>query len=240
MLRFLFDEPMREAQGTLADTFRLMEQFISILSHKNAADADSGDKENKLHKYEIWTLGLSSSLDELEQSHYAALKFQHQITSTSLSQMTEEERINYNRYIYFDKNAFIRVFSLLDKLGTLLNELLDMETEQIKAHFSYFTVLRNMREKRAHPELTWKLNDVKEKYKESMNRLRKRRNTEIHYMNSEMQDDLIQSNRMYGAVVPLENIAEQSADLTQGLYLAMESLLLTFQYACGLMRNKQP
>jgi hypothetical protein len=234
MLRFLFDEPLREAEGTLAETFRLMDQFVSSLSKKMAEGGDP----HKLRKYEIWTLGLRSSLDELEQSHYVAFHFQHKITSSSVKQMTAEEKIYYNRYIYFDKNAFIRVFSLLDKLGTLLNELLDMKTERIKSHFSYFTVLRNMREKKAHPELTWKLNDVKEKYKEPMTRLRKRRNTEIHYMNSEMQDDLIQSSRMYGEEVKLENLAEQSADLTQGLYLAMESLLLTFQYACGLMRNK--
>lgn len=237
MLRFLFDEPQRETEGTLAETFRLMEQFVSVLPKKIAAGGDSG---HKLRKYEIWTLGLRSSLDELEQSHYAALQFQHQITSSSVKQMTAEERMNYNRYIYFDKNAFIRVFSIMDKLGTLLNVLLDMRTEKIKAHFSYFTVLRNMLEKKAHPELTRKLNEVKEKYKEPMTRLRKRRNTEIHYMNSEMQDDLIQSHRMYGEEVQLENIAQQSADLTQGLYLAMESLLLTFQYACVLMRNKQP
>ncbi|WP_141500138.1 Cthe_2314 family HEPN domain-containing protein [Paenibacillus luteus] len=237
MLRFLFNEPQREAEGTLAETFKLMDQFVTILSSKMK---DGGDRVQQLRKYEIWTLGLRSSLDELEQSHYVALRFQHNIKSSSLKQMTEEERIQYNRYIYFDKNAFIRVFSLLDKLGTLLNELLDMRTERIKSHFSYFTVLRNMREKKAHPELTWKLNDVKEKYKESMTRLRKRRNTEIHYMNSEMQDDLIQSNRMYGEEIKLENVAEQSADLTQGLYLAMESLLLTFQYACKIMRTKQP
>ncbi|WP_317890685.1 Cthe_2314 family HEPN domain-containing protein [Paenibacillus arenilitoris] len=201
---------------------------------------EGGDSDHKLRKFEIWTLGLQASLDELEQSHYAALRFQHKISSSSVSQMTEEERIAYNRYIYFDKNAFIRVFSLLDKLGTLLNELLDMRTEKIKPHFSYFTVLRNMREKKAHPELTWKLNEVKEKYKEPMTRLRKRRNTEIHYMNSEMQDDLIQSHRMYGEEVQLENIAAQSEDLTQSFHLAMESLLLTFRYACGLMRKMQP
>lgn len=237
MLRFLFDEPQREPEGILAETFRLMDQFVAILNKKMAAGEDN---VQKLRKYEIWTLGLRSSLDELEQSHYVALHFQHKITSSSVKQMTDEERIHYNRYTYFDKNAFIRVFSLLDKLGTLLNELLDMRTERIKPHFSYFTVLRNMRDKQVHTVLMWKLNHAKEKYKEPLNRLRKRRNTEIHYMNSEMQDDLIQSNRMYGEEVRLENIAQQSADLTQGLYLAMESLLFTFQYACGLMRNKQP
>lgn len=235
MLRFLFDEPQRDAKGTLAETFRLMEQFVSMLPEKNIAGVTN---DPKYSKYEIWTLGLKSSLDELEQSHYAAIRYENLITSSSIQQMSEQELTNYNRYIYFDKNAFIRVFSLLDKLGTLLNELLDIKVEKIKAHFSYFTVLRVMREREIHPDLTWKLNEVKEKYRESMKRLRNRRNTEIHYMNSEMQDDLIQSQRMYGEEGKLENIAKQSADLTQGLYLAMESLLLTFKYACGLMRQK--
>jgi hypothetical protein len=235
MLRFLFDEPPRDAKGILAETFHAMEQFASLLSKRIEAGED---RDYKLRKYEIWTLGLQAALDELEQSHYAAVGYQKLITAVSLKQMTDAERMNYNRYIYYDKNGFIRVFSLLDKLGTLLNELLSVRTERVKAHFSYFTVLRVLRERRAHPELTWKLNDVKEKYKEPFNRLRKRRNTEIHYMNSEMHDDLIQSQRMYGAEIYLENVAEQSADLTQGLQMAMESLLLTFRYACVLMRKK--
>ncbi len=235
MLRSLFNEQPRAAEGTLAETFRAMEQFASLLSKRIEAGED---RDYKLRKFEIWTLGLQAALDELEQSHYAALRYQKLISSVSVKQMTDTERMNYNRYIYYDKNGFIRVFSLLDKLGTLLNELLGMRTERVKAHFSYFTVLRVMRERKAHPELTWKLNDVKEKYKEAIGRLRKRRNTEIHYMNSEMHDDLIQSQRMYGAEIYLENVAEQSGDLTCGLQMAMESLRLTFQYACVLMRKK--
>lgn len=235
MLRFMFGESEEKADGALAHTYQLMEQFASIV---RKLILDGRDENHKLRKYEIWTLGLHSSLDELEQSHYAASKFRERIHSLTLQEMSEEEKTNYDRYVYFDKNGFIRVFSLLDKLGTFLNELLEMRTEKIKPHFSYFTVLRNMRE-RTHPELTWKLNAVKEHYKESMTRLRKRRNTEIHYMNSEMQDDLIQSQRMYGDEMKLENIALQSDDLTQCLNLVVESLRLVFQYACTITRNKQ-
>lgn len=235
MLHFMFDEPERIAEGTLAETFDLMDQFEALLGSRIRSDSEASQK---LRKYEIWTKGLRFSLIELEQSHYAASRFKNKIGSNTVDGMSPSEKQNYDRYVYFDKNGFIRVFSLLDKLGTLLNDLLEMRTEKIKPHFSYFTVLRNMRERKAHPGLTWKLNDVKEQYKDSMNRLRKRRNTEIHYMNSEMHDDLIQSQRMYGEEARLENIGQQSEDLTSCLHMTIESLRLTFQYACAMMRSK--
>lgn len=234
MLQFMFGEEERVPDGTFAETCSYMDQFISIVSKRIRGGQDP---DNKLRKYEVWAKGLRSSLIELEQSHYAAIRFKERIKSGTVDEMSVEERLNYDRYVYFDKNSFIRVFSLLDKLGTFLNELLGMRTEKIKPHFSYFTVLRNMRERKAHPNLTWPLNDLKEHYKDSTNRLRKRRNTEIHYMNSEMQDDLIQSQRMYGAEIQLENIQLQAEDLTQCLHMATESLRLTFQYACSLARQ---
>ncbi|GMK44953.1 Cthe_2314 family HEPN domain-containing protein [Paenibacillus glycanilyticus] len=235
MLRFLFDEPEREPQGRLADTLQLMNQFVAILHEKIEAGKDN---DHKLRTYEVWTKGLVASLNEIEQSCYAARRFKEKIKSPSVSQMSEEEELNYQRYVYFDKNAFIRIFALLDKLSIFLNDILDLKTEKIKPHFSYFTVLRNMRDKKAHPELTWKLNDIKESLKEPMGRLRKRRNTEIHYMNTEMQDDLAQAHKMYGQEVQLENIAAQSDDLQHGLQMVTGSLRLTFDYACGLIRTR--
>lgn len=235
MLYYMFNEPDREPEGGLGDTYRLMEQFAEYMAELITSGKDP---DHKLRKYKIWTLGLRASLEELEQSHYAATGFKRYVTSNSVEDMSDREKLNYDRYVYFDKNGFIRVFSLLDKLGTLLNDLLDMRTEKIKPHFSYFTVLRNMRENKAHPELAYKLDDLKERYKEPMKRLRKRRNTEIHYMNSEMQDDLIQLHRMYGQEIQLEDIHQQSQDLTDCLHLSMESLRLTFHYACMLMRKQ--
>ncbi|GGG75943.1 Cthe_2314 family HEPN domain-containing protein [Paenibacillus radicis (ex Gao et al. 2016)] len=236
MLRFMFGESERKAEGSLANAINLMENFISMLQSRVEAGKDT---DHKLRTYEIWTKGLIASLNELEQSCYAAHAFRGRIKANTVSDMSAEELLDYRRYVYFDKNAFIRVFSLMDKLSIFLNDFLEMKTEKIKPHFSYFTVLRNMREKNAHPNLTWKLNDVKEKFKESTGRLRKRRNVEIHYMNSEMQDDLAQSHKEYGEEVQLENIASQSADLAQGLELVTESLRLTFQYACDKLRTKQ-
>lgn len=234
MLHFMFGETERTPDSALTETYALMDQFANKLAKRILSGQDP---DKKLRKYEVWTLGLRSSLMELEQSHYAAARFKEKIVSKSVDEMSAEEKLNYERYVYFDKNGFIRVFSLLDKLGTLLNELLDMRTEKIKPHFSYFTVLRNMRERNAHPKLAWSLNDIKEHYKDSSNRLRKRRNTEIHYMNSEMQDDLIQSQRMYGEEIKLENLELQAEDLTRCLQMSIESLRLTFQYACSLMRQ---
>ncbi|MFF2480775.1 Cthe_2314 family HEPN domain-containing protein [Paenibacillus sp. NPDC058071] len=235
MLRFMFGEEEREPEGSYVEAIRLMERFGDRLRGL----IDSGkDTDHKLRTYEVWTLGLCASLNELEQSCYAADRFRRKIRSDSTEDMAEEESMNYKRYVYFDKNAFIRIFSIMDKLSILLNDLLGMKTERIKAHFSYFTVLRNMREKNAHPALTWKLNDLKENCKEPMGRLRKRRNTEIHYMNSEMQDDLVQRHKGYGDEVRLENIAQQAADLEQGFAMVTESMKLTFDYACGLLRTR--
>jgi len=238
MLRFLFDEQLRTADGSLAETFGQIDQFVNML-RKHAEEEKASAGRGTANKLEIWALGLRSSLDELEQSCYAATKFAGAITATTCNAMNEQERLAYSRYVYFDKNAFIRVFSLLDKLGTFLNTLLDVKTEHVKAHYSYFTVLRVLRERRVHGDFTSKINAVKESCKEPMARLRNRRNTEIHYMNSEMQDDLIQRQRMYGQDLSLENIAEQSNDLANGLAMVLESLQLTFQYACVLVRNKQ-
>jgi len=215
-----------------------MDQFVLLIRKRMAAGNAAAD-HNKLCSYEVWTLGLSASLNELEQSCYAARRYRESITSELVSQMTAEEKLAYSRHVYFDKNSFIRVFALLDKLGILLNDLLGMRTERIKPHFSYFTVLRNMRESKAHPSLTFKLNALKEKTKEPINRLRKRRNTEIHYMNTEMQDDLAQCRITDGGLIKLENVQVQLNDLAQGLDMVTESLRLTFQYACSLMRSRQ-
>src|SRR5690606_8170528 len=101
----------------------------------------------------------------------------------------------------------------------------------------YFTVLRTMRERQVHVKLTKPLNELKELSKEPTHRLRKRRNTETHYMNSEMHDDLIQRTRMYGQELVLENLDQQMNDLAVGLDLAMQSIKLTFEYAQTLVHR---
>lgn len=235
MLQFMFQQPEKPPTGEYAEVFNLLNRF----SHNMASRNSGADEPNEdWTKYEIWALGLKSSLQELYASHYAAQHFREKIILNSIKEMDEEQKLDYARYVYFDKNGFIRVFSLLDKLGTFLNDFLDLKTEKIKSHFSFFTVLRTMRERQVHLKLTLPLNDLKEKTKETTIRLRKRRNTEIHYMNSEMHDDLLQQTRMYGQEVRLENLDEQMHDLSVGLQIAMQSIKLTFEYAEELLHRK--
>lgn len=236
MLRFLIGEEPRQAEGLLLGAMTQMEQFITQLQ-KQIAQGDS--RQHEYRKLEIWTAGLLASLDELEQSQYAAHWFGKLVTSRYLSGMSSQETTDYYRHIYFDKNAFIRIFALLDKLGTFLNEWLALSTGEAKKHFSYFTVLRRMQEHRVEPRLTERLYRIKENYREPMSRLRKRRNTEIHYMNSELQDDLRQSRGAYGQDIPLEDIGAQLADLDQGCEMVMRTLRETFSYALAMMSKHE-
>ncbi|WP_251668418.1 Cthe_2314 family HEPN domain-containing protein [Paenibacillus camelliae] len=237
MLQFLYLEDSITPDPLFIEADQLLQRYAAAASAKRN---ESEEANKRWSKFEIWSLGLRSSLHELYSSHYAAKKYKEMITSSTLAEMDETQKLNYTRYVYFDKNGFIRVFSLLDKLGTFLNELLEMRTERVKPHFSYFTVLRRMRESGVHPDLTKPLNDLKESSKEPTHRLRRRRNTEIHYMNSEMHDDLVQQTRMYGqeTEIKLENLDLQLQDLTAGLHMVTQSILLTFQYAERIMKQK--
>jgi hypothetical protein len=161
------------------------------------------------------------------------------VKGSSIEEMSAQERLDYYRHVYFDKNAFIRVFSLLDKLGTLMNDLLGLHTERVKSRFSYFTVLRAMRQTGRHAELAERLNELKEQHSEAMNRLRKRRNLEIHHMNSELQDDLFQSlHSEQQKIRPyLENITLNLHDLEEGWEMAHRSLALSFRFARRIIQS---
>jgi hypothetical protein len=235
MLRMLFGEERRKADGPLAEAFERMEEHIALVQKRILT---SGDGDHKLRTYEIWTKGLIASLDELEQSQYAARRYASKVTRTNPEKMPEEELLDYRRHIYYDKNAFIRIFSVLDKLGTFMNDVFHLETEKMKVNFSYFTVLRGMRQRGLHPALGIELDRLKEAYKEPLALLRKRRNTETHYMNSEMQDDLVQSHQSYGGEIRIENIQKQLSDLDLGCRMVIESLRQTFRYANLQMSNK--
>lgn len=236
MLRMLFGEPPRIAEGKLLQSMQAMERYIGMLRKHIAAGRDH---DSKLRKLEIWTVGLLSSLNELEQSQYAAEQYAERVKSQLLNELSQEEWVSYQRYVYYDKNAFIRLFAMLDKLGTLMNEFLGLQTERIKPHFSYFTVLRTMRVRNVHIELMMALNTLKESNKDVLARLRKRRNTEIHYMNSELQDDLRQSYDAHNGNPRLENLQKQCDDLAEGIDMVLETLRLTFNHACSQLRKRK-
>ncbi|XID95796.1 Cthe_2314 family HEPN domain-containing protein [Paenibacillaceae bacterium WGS1546] len=233
MLRVLFGERPREWAGAELETVRAIESFV----RQAYETAERRPAEAKTYRtYAIAAEGLLRSMDELEQSVYAAKRYALFVPHKRVDELTERERLDYDRHVYYDKNAYIRVFALLDKLATLLNPLLGLRTERIKSRYSYYTMLRNMRENDLHPGLSKPLNALKVDHQGAMNRLRHRRNLEIHQMNAELRDDLQQSladkpHRM------LENLKASMADLEQGWEMCRESLHASFRYANGIMRR---
>ncbi|AWB45880.1 hypothetical protein DCC85_17920 [Paenibacillus sp. CAA11] len=237
MLRTLLGEPPRENEGLLQDAMNAMVETL----HKLEREMDKND--DPTHDYrrlEIWTRGLISSIDELEQSAYAAAFFRKKVTTDYIDEMQPQEKSDYARYVYFYKDGFIRLFSLLDKLGTLLNDLYELNTAKVKPHFSYFTVLRQFRYLKVHLELGNKLSDLKEKYKEPLGLLRRRRNTEIHYMNSEMQDDLWQRHRTLHGKIELEDLDKHLKDLADGCEMVFSTVFTVFDYTNKNWRKAKP
>ncbi|WP_068620118.1 Cthe_2314 family HEPN domain-containing protein [Paenibacillus tuaregi] len=227
MLRSLLGEPPRRDEGLLSDTFKTMRQVIQHFQAR--PDRSSGSKLD-YSKLQIWIEGLAASLDELEQCTHASAFFRHKVHTRYIAEMGPQEKGDYARYVYFYKDGFIRVFSILDKLGTVLNELYGLNTARVKPHYSYFTVLRQFSYLGVHPRLGQRLTEIKEQHKDSLSRLRRRRNTEIHYMNSEMQDDLWQKNQAPHGKLELEDMDQHLTDLMDGYQMVLESLNVSFKY----------
>lgn len=229
MLRTLLGEPPRENTGLIAEAMDVMMQTVHMLEREIER---SQDPTHDYRKLEIWTRGLVSSLDELEQASYAAGFFRRKVKTDSVEDMDPQEKNDYARYVYFYKDGFVRLFSLLDKLGVLMDELYGLETAKVKPHFSYFTVLRQFAELKVHPELGGKLEQIREAYQDPINALRKRRNTEIHFMNSEMKDDLWQRHQALHGKIELEDLDQHMKDLWQCYEMACKSLIAMFGYVC--------
>lgn len=234
MLRSLFGEEPRRDEGTLKEAMVAIDRY---LAHVRKQIDNGGDPGHYWRKIEIWTIGLRMSLDELEQSIYASGKYAERVTKHYRDDMNDKELDDYLRHVYFYKNAFIRVFSILDKLGTLLNEVLRLETEQMKRFFSYFTVLRRLHRTGRHPRLADKLSGLKQLHGEAMRRLRKRRNTEIHYMNAEMQDDLLQRHRSLNSKLRLEDIQSNMDDAEEGMQMVCGALTASFRALLDLEKG---
>lgn len=228
MLRTLLGEMPRQNKGRIGEAMDAMHRTIGLLQKEMDKN---DDPSHDFRKLDIWTRGLVSSLDELEQSLFAAAFFRKSVKAGYVDDMNVQEQTEYARYAYFYKNGFIRVFSVLDKLGTVLNELFDLNTAKVKEHYSYFTVLRRLRELERSPELEGELNSVKNEYRDALNVLRKRRNAEIHYMNAEMQDDLWQRHQGLHAKVELEDLDQHLEDLRQGLDMVCKSLIAVYRHA---------
>ncbi|WP_223067690.1 Cthe_2314 family HEPN domain-containing protein [Paenibacillus caui] len=227
MLRTLLGEPPRANEGLIADATRAMARTVYLLEQEIER---SQDPSHDCRKLEIWTRGLISSLDELEQCTFAAGFFREKVKKDFVEDMNPQEKGDYARYVFFYKDGFVRLFSLLDKLGILLDEFYGLNTAKVKPHFSYFTVLRQFPYLKVHPDLGERLDSLKEEYKEPISILRKRRNTEIHFMNSEMQDDLWQRHQALYGKIELEDLDQHMQELRLGYEMACNSLIAVFDY----------
>ncbi|WP_058302383.1 Cthe_2314 family HEPN domain-containing protein [Gorillibacterium timonense] len=228
MLRFLFGEARRLDTGALAEANRWL---IAYLAHPTTGErGSSSDKreERKAFKLSVMAKGLYRSLDELEQSLYACRRFGDLVTSSYMEEMDQSEEDDYHRCVYFYKNALIRVFSLLDKLGEFLNERFSLHTEAIKESYSYFTVLRRMKDSRTAPVLEQALFDLKQKHQDPLLRLKKIRNLEIHAINEELTDDLL---LVPGTTqTPVEDLKRKLQDLETGYEAACGAVVEVFRY----------
>jgi hypothetical protein len=228
MLRMMLGEPRRKDDGALAAAGKAVGIYLEKLE-----SVPAGERTPQERRYIIWSRSFIRAMDELEQSQYAAVRFGGKVTKAYIDEMLEEECDDYHRHLYFYKNAIIRLFSILDKLGHFMNERFRLKTEAIKPRFSYFTVLRNLHQHKLHLELEQKLFKLKGKYEEPVSRLRIERNMEIHTINADLLDDLLRAAESAEARdqrIRTDNIKEQLIDLAFGCEMAFTAVETVFAY----------
>lgn len=237
MLRSLLGAELNEGDGLLGETVGVMEAFVRFADKR--ADLRE-ERSPRFHSYAVWTIGLMRALTELEESLFAARYFADRLVQSRWNELTEPELLDYNRHIYFEKNAYIRIFSTLDKTGTLMNEIMELRTERVKPRFSYFTVLRRLRDIRRHQQLADQLTELKDRHQSALTRLREKRNMEIHFMNAELKDDL-KSIRLVNAEEDddrkLDNMADNLTDLQHGWEMVLGTLYHIYHVASGRLRQ---
>lgn len=232
MLRRFFQEEKRVDEGRLAQCYEAVHQYVERLREQQRRNS----RLSRNHRLELHALSMIRALDELEQSIYCANKLCIGIVGLREAELPEALRDDYYRHLYFYKNAFIRVFATLDKLGYFMNEAFELRTEKVKPKFSYFTVLRQLRRAGRHPRLENALTECKLEFHEPMQRLRKKRNVEVHLINAEVLDDLQAMEREYLASQRIENLKENMDDLRCGWEMVTRSLYLVFAYAGEQLR----
>lgn len=228
MLRPLFHEPPRKDSGLVLEANQAIEAYIRVLQK-----VPESQRTKQTRRIRIWSESFQRSLDELEQSEYAARQYGNKVKKRYIDELSVEERNDYHRHIYFYKNALIRVFSILDKLGYFLNEALGLKTERMKVRFSYFTVLRNMHQSKQHMRLEEQLFVLKNKYKEPLSKLRNERNMEIHTINADLLDDLLQAaeDRLGSRARPeTDDVRDNLSTLSGCCEMVYTSAAIIFRY----------
>ncbi|NOU92817.1 hypothetical protein GC093_06170 [Paenibacillus sp. LMG 31456] len=228
MLRSMFGEPRRKDEGLLAAVNQAITGYLHLLESVPAEERNLQER-----RYIVWGRGFLRALDELEQSQFAAVSYGSKVTKTYIDEMSDTELDDYHRHLYFYKNAIIRLFAILDKLGHFMNERFRLKTEEIKARYSYFTVLRNMHTNHLYTKLEEQLYGLKVAYKVPVERLRNERNMEIHTINADLLDDLLQaaeSKQSLDQRKKTENIQEHLKDLEIGCNMTFTASEKIFTY----------
>jgi predicted nuclease of restriction endonuclease-like (RecB) superfamily len=234
VLRFVVGESPRSDDGILRECIDQIDMFCRAVRARSRRRPACADKDYRL---ELTAQAFIRALDELEQSVYCAQRLAEGLTHSSTREMNAHERLNYHRHLYFYKNGFVRVFATLDKLGYFMNELFELKTERVKTKFSYFTVLRQMNRLDVQRELRGKLGEYKQLHKHAMDRLREKRNLEIHFCNVEVLDDLVLRQRDYLEYQHVENLTANMLDLQQGFDMVLRSMLAIFTEAVRYVRQ---
>jgi hypothetical protein len=185
----------------------------------------------KSERLEVLSRGFKAIIDELEQSLWAARHFASRLSSPYEEDMSSSELKDFHRFIYFQKNTYIRIFSALDKLGYFLNEHLSLQVERKKHRFSYYTVLRFMHNQKAEQELFEKLTKIRDHYELTMRDLRKRRNTEIHLIDPYLLEEMIQQRKSRSSSdnYRLPDMNGEVELLTKGYEMVCESMEKVFE-----------
>ncbi|NBI28876.1 Cthe_2314 family HEPN domain-containing protein [Chengkuizengella marina] len=229
-----FKLPDRKKEGDFFHINQAIEKFSDLIIELD----QKKDLPDKYIRIKLLAEAFIISLNELEQSVFSSKKYSKKIHTTYEEDMDAAELKDYYLHVYYYKNSFIRIFSILDKLGYFLNDLFDLKTEQVKSRFSYYTALRQMYDLKKHPTLQKLLYHIKLEYKEPMNHLRKKRNLEIHYINVEMLDDLAKTDDVSEEKVTVENLANNVYILQQGYKMVCLSLIEVFDYANQLLQKQ--
>jgi len=249
LLRSIFNEERRRDEGLLQKTNRAIELFGRRLRELHPCDKPVPAKWIRL---DLWAESLKSTLNELEQSIYCSAKYAAAFRNANgakangarengpiVEKLSEELRDHYRRHIYFYKNAFIRVFSVLDKTGYFLDTMFDANTAQIKQRFSYFTVLRRLHDTGLHPVLEKRLYRLKDRFQEPLDRLRKQRNLEIHSMNVELIDEVWRARSCFAEYHYVEPLDEHLNDLDAAFEMVCGSLYEIFTYCTDHLREQK-
>jgi len=190
---------------------------------------DGVEYNEHIYRIEAWAGGFKDSLNELVQSRYMARWFGQKVSKPFEEEMDQDELADYQCHVYFYKNTFVRIFSVLDKLGYFMNELFMLRTEKVKPRYSFFTVLRQMSQASYAADLYSKLQRIKAEYKDPLNILRKKRNTEIHYINVEMLDDMQQTRKHFTSNSHIEDLDHNMMILEQGCQMVLQTMETVFE-----------